>query len=96
MKTFKTEMEKQLWGMLYESQRALAIMCLDEANRLRKNKDDWPAGQEWSDMVGSSHMFFYQRARDKAGIDHKTYLTLLKGNEDAAKIAGLIYEQHIK
>lgn len=96
MKTFKTEMEKQLWKMLYKSQRALAIMCLDEANRLRKNKNDWPAGQKWADMVGSSHTFFHQRARDKADINHKTYLDLLKGNEDAAEIAKLIYEQYIK
>ena len=90
---FKTEMEKKLWGMLYKSQMALAIMCLDEMNRTRENKNDWPAGQEWVDCVGSSHAIFCRVARKKANIDDQEYLDILRNNEDAMDIAGPIYDK---
>jgi hypothetical protein len=93
METLKTDMEKKLWEMLYRSQMALAVMCLDESNRTRENKNDWPAGQEWHEMVGSSHAIFCRVARDKAGIDHDEYLKILRENSDAMEIAGPIYEQ---
>ena len=93
MKKFETEVEKKLWEMLYRSQMALAIMCLDEANRKRENEADWPAGQEWNEMVGSSHAIFCRIAREKAHIDHEAYLDILRNIEDAMAIVGPIYEE---
>jgi hypothetical protein len=93
MHKFTTDLEKQLWEMLYRSQMALAVMCLDESNRSRESENDWPAGQEWDEMVGSSHAIFCRTAREKAGIDHDAYLEILRNNEDALTIAEPIYEK---
>lgn len=79
--------------MLYRSQMTLAVMCLDEANRNREDANDWPAGQKWNQMVGSSHAIFCRRAREKAGIDHNAYLDILPNNEDAVSISVPIYEE---
>src|SRR5690606_20865228 len=35
----------------------------------REAPNDWPAGQEWDDLVGSSHAIFRDRARAEAGVD---------------------------
>ncbi len=93
---FKTDLEKLLWKMLYKSQMALAIMCLDEMNRERENENDWPAGQEWMDLVGSSCAIMCRIARTKSDVDHQTYLDILRNNEDAMDIAGPIYEKLYK
>ena len=95
MVTFKTDLEKKLWEMLYQSQMALAIMCLDDMNRNRKDERDWPAGQEWKDLVGSSHAIFCRQARERAKIDHDFYLNIIRNNLDAMEIAEPIYEQLI-
>ena len=84
-------MEKQLWKMLYKSQMALALVCLDEANQTRENENDWPAGQKWHEMVGNSHAIFCRQAREKAGIDHTWYFDILRNNEDAFEICDPIY-----
>lgn len=86
-KRFQTEMEKKLWKMLYKSQMALAIMCLDESNRTREEENTWPCGMQWPDMVASSHATFCRIAREKSGIDHETYLEILRENEDAIDIS---------
>lgn len=96
MKKFETETEKLLWKMLYKSQMALAIMCLDEMNRERENENDWPAGQEWNDCVASSHAIFARVARGKAKIDDKEYLDILRNNLDALDIADPICEKLYK
>jgi hypothetical protein len=93
MQKFTTDLEKQLWEMLYRSQMALAVMCLDEANRNLEDPQDWPCGQQWYELVGSSHAIFSRRAREKAGIDHNIYLGILRNNEDAAEISGSIYDE---
>lgn len=93
MHKFTTELEKQLWEMLYRSQMALAVMCIDRANRNRGSENDWPAGQEWNEMVGSSHAIFCRVARAEAGIDDDAYLDILRNNEDALSIAEPICEK---
>lgn len=93
METFKTDLEKQLWEMLYRSQTALAVMCLNEANRNREEENDWPAGQEWGDLSGSSQAAFARAGREKAGIDHDIYLHILRNNADAQSIAEPILEE---
>lgn len=91
MDKFETDLEKRLWEMLYRSQLALSMMCADEANREREDEYDWPAGQEWHEMVGSSHAIFFRTAREKAGIDHNGYFHILRNNEDAIDISEPIY-----
>lgn len=96
MEKFATELEKQLWEMLYRSQTALAVMCLDEANRNREDENDWPAGQEWGDLAGSSQSAFARAARTKAGIDHDAYLHILRDIEGAVDICEPILEEFEK
>ncbi len=96
MTNFETEQEKLLWEMLYKSQMALAIMCLDEMNRTRENENDWPAGQEWADCVASSHAIFCRAAREKANIDDQAYLDILRNNQDALDISVPICEKLYK
>lgn len=57
----------------YRAVLALAKSLLADANRENvKNKTprNWPAGQEWGDLVSSSHSIFMRQAREKAGIEH--------------------------
>ena len=61
-------------------------------NREREAEFDWPAGQKWREMVGSSHAIFARIAREKAGIDDKVYLDILRHNDDALDIAEIIGE----
>lgn len=93
MKKFKTDMEKQLWEMLYKSQMALADICRDEMNRNREDENSWPCGMAWNECNGSSHAIFCRAARDKSGIDHDVYLDILRNNEDAMDIADPIYHK---
>ena len=93
---FETDLEKKLWEMLYRSQMALSIMCLDESNRTRENENDWPAGQKWQDMVGSSHAIFSRVARDKAKIGHEFYLNILRNNDEAYEIVDPICKKLYK
>jgi hypothetical protein len=48
---------------------ALAKRCLADMNAAREAPNDWPAGQEWDDLVGSSQSIFRRRAREEAGVD---------------------------
>jgi hypothetical protein len=86
-----TKLEKKLWGMLYRSQMALAIMCLDESGRTA-GEGEWPKGHGWKDIGGSSKAIFARMAREKAGIDHDEYLRLLREDYDAMLIAEDIFE----
>jgi hypothetical protein len=96
MERFKTDLEKELWSKLYSSQLALAKKLLEQRNKeLRENGEPntWPAQQEWCDMVGSSRAIFFRNARELAGIDHDSYLHILRNNIDAMEIAGNILEK---
>ena len=54
---------------------ALAKRELEILNMTRDNPNDWPAGQEWDDLAGSSKSIFLKKARNRAGIDHDEFLT---------------------
>lgn len=63
-------------GMLLNAverlQTALAKRLLVERNKENADRGDpneWPAQQEWDDLVGSSHAIFWQAARAEAGIE---------------------------
>lgn len=82
-----SEFERELWGMLYKSQIALAKQVLKDMNDTREDKGDWPLGMAWNECNGSSHAIFFRRAREIAGIDSDRYLEILRGSGDALEIA---------
>ncbi len=58
----------------------LAKLELAEANATCG--EDWPGGQQWHQLVGSSQSIFMHRARDKAGIPHDEYLKFVRSVDD--------------
>lgn len=65
----------------YKLLLALAKRCLKERNEalVRDGEPNtWPAGQEWHEMVGSSHSVFLHIARDEAGIDRDEFLAQVR------------------
>lgn len=95
MENFKTETEKQLWGWLWKSQLELAKKLLKETNEnlVKEGREgDWPAMQEWDDMVGSSHAIFLRSARELSCIPHEPYLQILRENIDALNIVENLLE----
>ena len=65
----------------YAAVCALAVKLLDEDNKIcGKN---WPAGQSWNDLSGSSKSIFLHRARDLAGIPHDAFLAVVRADSDA-------------
>lgn len=63
----------------YQVLLALAKRRLADANANLESPDDWSAGQEWHEMVGSSHAIFLRQAREEAGIPHDEFLELIRG-----------------
>ena len=57
--------------------------------------NDWPAQQEWPELVGSSRALFLSRIRKVAGVDHDTFLAYVRGERGAecAAIAEDLYER---
>lgn len=62
---------------------ALAKRKLADANANREEENDWPAGQEWNELGGSSQHSFMSAARAEAGIPDDEYRAII----DAAMIA---------
>jgi hypothetical protein len=83
----QTELERKLWRMLYKSQVALAKRELADMNANRKDKKDWPGGQKWNQIGGSSKAIFFRLARSRCGIEDAEYLEILRKDIDALEIA---------
>lgn len=64
--------------MMFRALVALAKRNLADANANREDERSWPAGQEWTDLAGSSQAIFMARARDEAGIPHDAYRELVQ------------------
>lgn len=65
----------------YAAVCALAVKLLAEDNRTcGKN---WPAGQSWDDLGGSSKSAYLHRARELAGIPHADFLAVVRADSDA-------------
>ena len=95
MENFTTETEKKLWEWLWKSQQELAKRLLKDTNDalVKEGREgDWPAMQEWDDMVGSSHAIFLRSARELIGIPHEPYLHILRENIDAMNIVDDLLE----
>jgi hypothetical protein len=57
----------------YSLMIALAQKLLKEANE-KAEDGAWPNGQEWHELVGTSHSIFFHQARDLAGVPHDEFL----------------------
>jgi hypothetical protein len=67
----------------------LAKEELAKANAEVAGTRNWPGGQQWNELVGSSHAVFLRKARERAGIPHDEFLAVVRGEEygeDAEKI----------
>ena len=60
---------------------ALAVKLLADDNRTCG--DNWPAGQSWDDLGGSSKSVYLHRARELAGIPHADFLAIVRADSDA-------------
>lgn len=80
--TMETEhnptVEERNFRWAYQLLLALAKRRLADSNANLEFPDDWPGGQEWHEMVGSSHSIFLNAARDEAGIPHEEFLELIR------------------
>lgn len=86
------QLSRKYFRWAYALMIELAKDELQKANGARASENDWPAGQSWGDMVGSSHSIFFNKARDRAGIHHDEFLHPIRNNEIDV---GDLYEQAI-
>lgn len=79
------EDKQVLAEMLLRALVALGKRELKDTNEKNKRDGDpgnWPAGQGWKDMGGTSHSIFLHRVREEAGIDTKKYLDIIRNDTD--------------
>lgn len=65
----------------YQLLLAFAMELLRRANQNLESPNDWPAGQKWHEMVGSSHAIFLRMAREAAGVSNDEYLAIVRSAE---------------
>lgn len=65
----------------YQLLLALAKRRLADANADRESENDWPAGQRWHEMVGTSHSIFLRGAREEAGIPEEAFMGIIRSLE---------------
>jgi hypothetical protein len=73
--------EERNFRWAYQLLLALAKRRLRDANDEREHPNDWPAGQEWDELVGSSHGTFLRSALQEAGVPYKEFLALIRSGE---------------
>jgi len=73
--------ERRNFRWAYAAVVALAKERLREANEARESPAEWPAGQEWAALNGSSKSIFMRRAREELGIPHNEFLEGVRGGE---------------
>lgn len=79
------EAEGAAFVACYRAVLALAKGLLADANRANVangTPDEWPAGQEWNDLVSTSHSIFLRQAREQAGIDDKWFAKMVQRHGD--------------
>jgi len=87
---FDSEEIKRYFEKNYRLTFVLAIQILDEKNRNLEDPGDWPGGQEWDDLAGSSQASFMRLARERLGLDDQLHKYLLRNIGEAAEIADRI------
>lgn len=51
---------------------------LVQANHTRGESADWPAGSKWEELAGTSKSIFMHKAREALGIDHESFLMIVR------------------
>lgn len=69
---------KRFFRWAYALLVELAVVELERMNSERTAENNWPAGQEWDDINGSSRSIFLRMAREKAGIDNDEFLAVVR------------------
>lgn len=69
---------------LYAAVVNLAIRKLEEANAKAVGPEDWPMGQTWTQLGGTSRSTFMDRARAELGIPRDEFLELVRSREHLA------------
>jgi hypothetical protein len=59
----------------------VAKQKLAQANAAREDEQNWPAGQEWNDLAGSSKSIFLRQAREELGIPHDEFLEGIRSGD---------------
>jgi hypothetical protein len=72
---------RQLLEWAYALMIELAVKCLDETNRTVE-PGEWPNGQEWENLVGTSRSVFLHKARQLAGINHSEWRAVIEPQID--------------
>lgn len=73
--------EQRNFRWAYAAVVALAKRNLQQMNDERERPNDWPGGQEWSDLAGTSKSICLRRAREEAGIPHDEFLDGIRSCE---------------
>lgn len=81
LKNPPVENERRYFRWAYAAIVALAKRHLRDMNDTRQHEKDWPAGQQWEDLGGSSKAIFMRKARDEAGIPDGEFLAVVRGGE---------------
>lgn len=90
---YQSKAEERNFRWLYAALVALAIQFLDKMNREREHPNDWPAGQTWEGLSGSSKDIFMQQAREAAGIPKRQFLALVRGEYMDDEYINAIYTE---
>ena len=77
----------------YAAVVALAMDELEAANS-EALPGEWPLGQDWSGLGGTSRSTFMRRARDRVGIDHDAFLAPLRSG--AVDVDDLFDGEHVR
>lgn len=65
----------------YAAVCALAVKLLEEENKACG--ENWPAGQSWDELGGTSKAVYLRRAREISGIPHDDFLAVVRSDSDA-------------
>lgn len=63
----------------YAAVASLAVKLLEDDNKTCG--ENWPAGQSWQSLGGSSKAVYLRQARELAGIPHDQFLAVVRAHE---------------
>lgn len=66
--------EEKYYRWAYKLLVYVAKQELKKLNAKRVNENDWPAGQEWDELGGTSRSIFMKKARGLVGINGDEFL----------------------
>lgn len=73
-----SELAEEAFLDVYAGVVVKAQELLVKANHARPTPDEWPAGQKWTELAGTSKSMFMHQAREALGIDHDAFLKVVR------------------